>query len=163
MEALFMNLIKPLFLLCTSSLLMGCHNLQYMGEQQRVGTVIGAVGGGIIGGTFGHGAGHLVGAAVGATLGGIAGNVIGQSFDDADARAIDHGYLTASRVPVGQTVCWSNTCTNRYGSFTPVRDGYHTDYGYYCREYASSSYFYGSRQTVYGVACRHPNGNWYQY
>ncbi len=134
-----------------------------MGEQERVGTVLGAVGGGLIGGQFGHGAGSAVGAGVGAVVGGALGNVVGRNFDNAESRNINQGYLSASRVPVGDTVCWSNTCTGKYGSFTPVREGYHTDYGYYCREYASTQYFYGSSQTVYGIACRHPNGTWYKY
>jgi surface antigen len=153
----------PLLLILSSSLLMGCHSLQYMSEQERAGTVLGAVGGGIIGGQFGHGAGAAVGAGVGAVIGGVLGNALGQTLDDVDRQDLTSSYTKASRVPVGETICWSNTCTEKYGSFTPVRDGYHTDYGYYCCEYSYYGYMGGSKQRVYGVACRHPNGTWYKY
>lgn len=130
------------------------------GEKETVGTFAGAVGGAIIGAQFGHGAGSVVGGAVGALIGGIIGNQIGNSMDGDDKMHANTAFTKASRVPVGETVYWSNSNTGHWGTYRPVRDG-ESGMGYYCREFVTTIFVHGRSEKMYGTSCRQPDGSWH--
>lgn len=130
------------------------------GEKETVGTVVGAVGGAVIGAQFGHGAGSVVGGAIGALIGGILGNEVGRSMDHSDKRHAHVAFTKASRVPVGETVYWSNSNSGHWGTFRPIRDG-ESARGYFCREFVTTVFVHGRSERMYGTACRHADGSWH--
>ena len=139
---------------------LGLNGCTPAGEKETVGTVMGAVGGAVVGAQFGHGAGSVVGGAIGALIGGILGGEVGRSMDSSDKQEANVAFSKAARVPVGETVYWSNSNTGHWGTFRPVRDGEST-VGYFCREFVTTVYVHGRSERMYGTACRHPDGSWH--
>jgi surface antigen len=149
----------PLIVLSTG-LLVGCQSTG--GNNQEVaGTVVGGVTGGIIGSQFGQGAGRWAGGAIGVVAGAVAGQAIGRYLDESDSGHSRRAFSAASRAPVGETVYWENGRTGHHGWYQPCADG-HSRYGNYCRQFTMNSYIDGRCETVTGVACRRPNGTWYE-
>jgi surface antigen len=130
------------------------------GPKTAIGTLAGAGLGGWAGSKVGGGRGQLAAVAVGALAGAFVGNGIGESLDRADRMYAERATYQASRAPVGQTIQWSNPDTGNYGAVTPVRDGYQSGTGAYCREYQTDIVVGGEMQRGYGTACRQPDGSW---
>lgn len=122
----------------------------------NAGTLLGAVAGGLAGSTIGDGRGQVA-----ATLGGVlVGAAIGSSLSGGYDRA-DYGCAvqTFERAPTGQPVIWDNPDAGARYTLTPTRT-YQASEGRYCREYTSVAEIGGRAQSVYGTACRQPDGSW---
>ncbi len=122
----------------------------------NAGTLLGAVAGGLAGSTIGDGRGQVA-----ATLGGVLiGAAIGSSLSGPQSYA-DHGCVvqTFERAPTGQAVVWDNPDIGARYSLTPTRT-WEAEEGRYCREYNSVAEIGGRTQSVYGTACRQPDGSW---
>jgi len=59
----------------------------------------------------------------------------------------------------GQDIVWDNPDRHARYEVTPTKT-YQQNDGRYCREYTSSAIVNGREQTVYGTACRQPDGSW---
>ena len=59
----------------------------------------------------------------------------------------------------GQTVAWVNPDTRARATVTPVRT-YQNATGQYCREYTTTGRIGGYDESLYGTACRMPDGSW---
>lgn len=138
------------------------------GPREQSGMVIGAVAGGLLGaaisdGTHHHGryyyhdgdgvsaAAVLIGALAGAAIGGS----IGRYMDETD-RLYAGNALENVRTGVPST--WRNPDTGYEYEITPTRT-YDTASGP-CREYTLEAMIGGKAETVYGTACRQPDGSW---
>lgn len=130
-----------------------------MGTKETVGTLGGAVLGGLAGSQIGGGSGQLWATGAGALLGAFVGNEIGSSLDKADRTYASQAMTKAYDAPVGQEITWDNPENGRHGSVTPVREGRSAS-GEYCREYQTTVYIDGRKQSAYGNACRQPDGSW---
>lgn len=130
----------------------GCQDM----TKQDVGTVTGGALGALVGSRFGGGSGRSVAIAVGAITGAVIGGQIGKSMDKTDQLKVNQA-LEYNRT--GQVANWKNPDTGNRYSVTPRRT-YRNDEGKYCREYMTKANIAGKEQTVYGKACRQPDGQW---
>lgn len=133
--------------------LSGCAD---MGQKEGIGTATGAALGGLLGAQIGHGTGRLAATAAGAVLGGMVGGSVGRSMDEQD-RMRAAQVLETSRT--GSTVQWHNPDTGASYAMTPTKT-YENPAGAPCREYTTQAIIGGQTQTVYGTACRQPDGSW---
>ncbi|MBW7849424.1 MAG: glycine zipper 2TM domain-containing protein [Rhodospirillales bacterium] len=140
------------------ALLGGCAN--DMGQKEGAGALLGGIGGAVAGAQFGKGSGQVAAAALGTLLGAYAGSEMGKSLDRADRLAAQQAATTAQTAPIGQTIRWNNPQSGNYGTYTPVRDGYDSSSGSYCREYQTTVTVGGKTENAYGTACRQPDGSW---
>jgi surface antigen len=139
--------------------LVGCAGSD-LGPKQTVGTLVGAGTGALIGAQIGHGRGRLVATSVGTLLGAYLGNEAGKSLDRADpAYASRAEYEALEYTPSGSSTPWRNPDTGHYGRVTPI-ETYETAGGDYCREFQHHADIGGRTQSVYGTACRTPDGQW---
>ena len=129
----------------------GCQNM----TKQDVGTVTGGALGALVGSRFGHGSGRAVAVALGAVAGAVIGGQIGKSMDQVDQMKMNQA-LETSRI--NQTTRWRNPDTGNRYTVTPVRT--YRRSGSYCREYRTTAIIGGKTQTIYGKACRKPDGQW---
>ena len=124
-------------------------------SRELAGQVIGGVGGAVLGSQIGQGTGQIVAAAGGTLLGVLIGGSVGRSLDQAD-------YACAGQVlehsPNNRTIAWRNPETGGAYRMTPT--GAYQVPGGYCREYTSTATVGGRSQTIYGTACRQPDGSW---
>jgi surface antigen len=131
-------------------LLAGCQT-----TQRDTGTVIGGIAGGLLGNQIGKGSGRTAAIIVGTIAGAYIGGNIGQQMDDNDRyrsqQAMEHNRLN-------ETSSWRNPDTGHSYQVTPTRT-YETASGP-CREYTTDAVIDGRRETVYGTACRQPDGTW---
>lgn len=123
--------------------------------KQQMGTVVGGSVGGYLGSQIGSGDGQLAATAIGALAGGLIGQSVGASMDEVDRMNANQALETAR---VGQTTTWQNPDTGTTYAVTPTHT-YQTASGP-CREYTTESIIGGQRETVYGTACRQPDGSW---
>lgn len=139
--------------------LAGCAGSD-LGPKQAVGTLVGAGTGAFIGSHIGRGNGRLVATSVGTLLGAYLGNEAGKSLDRADAAYAERAeYRALEYAPTGSSTPWRNPDTGHYGSVTPI-ETYETAGGEYCREFQHRAEIGGRSQSVYGTACRTPDGQW---
>jgi surface antigen len=139
--------------------LVGCAGSD-LGPKQTVGTLVGAGTGALIGAQIGHGRGRLVATSVGTLLGAYLGNEAGKSLDRADQLYAGRAeYHALEYTPAGSSTPWRNPDTGHYGSVTPI-ETYGTAGGDYCREFQHRAEIGGRTQSVYGTACRTPDGQW---
>lgn len=132
--------------------LSGCAT---QGQQEQAGMIIGGTLGGLLGGEVGAGSGRTAAIIVG-TLGGAAiGGAVGRSMDDTDRLKAAQSLET---VRTGVPSAWRNPDTGVEYEFTPTRT-FTTATGP-CREYTADANIGGERRTVYGTACRQPDGSW---
>jgi surface antigen len=130
------------------------------GEQN--GTMGGAVAGAALGALIGnavdcHGCALIFGA-LGAAAGGAIGNNIGKKMDQADAQRTQNAINT---LPTGSSTGWQNPDTGMQYDVMPVKTYVNTTSGDYCREVIiGSSTIGGTREEVYGTACRQSDGAW---
>jgi surface antigen len=121
---------------------------------------VGAVVGGAVGGAIGSRADkedRPVAIILGTAIGAVIGAKIGQSIDEADRACIGHSLELAGRK---NTVVWTNAATGVTYRLTPTRN--FRDGQQACREFKTelSSTRNGKKDTVAGVACRRPGGEW---
>lgn len=123
--------------------------------KQDIGLATGALLGGVLGAQVGSGSGRTVGTIAGAALGAFLGSAIGKSMDDTDhvrtTRALETGRT-------GTATSWRNPDSGNSYTVTPTRT-YETAGGP-CREFTTVGDIGGRSQTVYGTACRQPDGSW---
>ena len=132
-------------------LLTGCENL----SKRDTGTVLGGIAGGILGNQVGGGSGRTAAIIVGTLAGAYIGGSIGQQMDDND-RYRSQQALESN--PVNRTSSWRNPDSGNSYQVTPTRT-YETASGP-CREYTTEAVIDGRTETVYGTACRQPDGTW---
>lgn len=135
----------------------GCDTLK---TKEGQGTVFGGLAGAAIGSQVGHGWGTALAMTAGVVGGALLGQHLGSRLDKADryeqGQAATNAFESA---PSGQTVPWSNPDSGHSGEITPTRTYQQAD-GTYCREFASKVVIEGETETVYGTACRNPDGTW---
>lgn len=124
---------------------------------QDVGTVSGATVGGLLGSQIGGGSGSILATGVGAIAGAMIGGSIGESMDEQDRRNMQ-GAL--NQVPQNRTVGWTNQQGTQY-TFTPISPQQTApSHKRYCREFVQKATINGKETSVYGKACRQPDGTW---
>ncbi len=133
--------------------LAGCGSTA--GPSETSGTVIGGVLGGALGSQIGGGRGRTVATVVGALIGANIGANVGRSMDSNDRMRTAQVFET---VPTGQHSQWVNPDTRNQYSVTPTRT--YESAGAPCREYTMQAVVGGRPDTVYGTACRQPDGTW---
>lgn len=137
--------------LAATLLLGGC----YTGTKQGIGTATGGALGGFVGSQIGSGSGQLAATAAGAIAGALIGSSVGQSMDDLDRMKAAQA-LESSRT--GYSTNWKNPDSGAHYTMTPTRT-YETANGP-CRDFTTQVDVNGRAETVYGTACRQPDGTW---
>ncbi|NKI36595.1 hypothetical protein HFP89_15595 [Wenzhouxiangella sp. XN79A] len=143
--------------------LSGCASTQ--GPREQSGMAIGAAIGGLVGAAASYsrhddyyhgGDGYSTAAIVlGAVAGAAIGGAIGREMDAQDhARAS----YAMEHTRTGQPTAWHNPDTGYDYRMTPT-ETYYSDAGP-CREYVMEARIGGRPETVYGTACRQPDGSW---
>lgn len=124
-------------------------------HREMLGAVLGGAAGGYLGSQVGGGSGQLAATAAGAVIGLIVGGSIGRSMD-----RLDHACTgqVLEQAETGQTVQWVEPGTDVRYRVTPTRT--FEQAGRYCREYTTTATIGGEVRSVYGTACRQPDGSW---
>ncbi|MGH6635174.1 MAG: RT0821/Lpp0805 family surface protein [Gammaproteobacteria bacterium] len=135
----------------TLLLLGGC----FTGTKQGIGTATGGALGGFVGSQIGSGSGKLAATAAGAIAGALMGSSVGQSMDDLDRMKAAQA-LESSRT--GYATNWKNPDSGAHYTMTPTRT-YESANGP-CRDFTTQVDVNGRAETVYGTACRQPDGTW---
>ena len=117
--------------------------------------VVGGIMGGVLGAQVGEGSGKTVATIVGTLAGAVIGGAVGRSMDETDRLKTA---LTLENVRTGVPARWRNPDTGNDYAVTPTRT-YDTAEGP-CREYTVEAMIAGKKDTVYGTACRQPDGSW---
>ena len=139
--------------------LVGCASSDY-GTKQTVGALAGAGAGGLLGAQVGKGSTRLAATAAGTLLGAFLGSEVGRSLDRAEAvHASQAQYQALEYTPSGYSTSWRNPDTGHHGSVTPI-ETYQSFDGGYCREFQHDAQIGGRTRSVYGTACRTPDGQW---
>ncbi len=134
------------------ALLTGCDTAP---SKRDTGAVIGGVAGGVLGSQVGGGKGRTAAIIGGTLLGAMIGGNIGQQMDENDRYRAQQ---TLETMPDNRTTAWRNPNTGYEYAVTPTRT--YESSGTHCREYATEALIGGKRETVYGTACRQPDGTW---
>lgn len=149
-------------LVATSLFLAGCSSMKDS-PNQTGGAILGGIGGAAIGSMFGKGHGQLVGVAVGALAGSMLGSHIGRSMDEtSQLKAQQTTQHTLEAIPTGQVQTWHNPDKGTSGTVQVQKTYQHPSTGSYCREYVQTVTIGGQTETLYGTACRQPDGSWKQ-
>ena len=139
--------------------LAGCESAQN-NPKQSIGTLLGAGLGALAGSQPGGGKGQLAAVAVGALAGAWAGSEIGKSLDKADRMYAERTAQNGLEYnQTGQQVAWKNPDSGNSGTFTPTAT-YQLDNGTNCRDFETTIYVGGEKETGVGRACRRPDGTW---
>lgn len=125
------------------------------GPNQQAGTIVGGVLGGVLGAQVGKGSGRTVAIIAGTLIGANIGGAVGASMDANDRR---HVAETLEGVRTGVPATWYNPDTGAQYSVTPTRT--YDAGGIPCREFTTEAIIGGKRETIYGTACRQPDGSW---
>ena len=138
-------------IMLSTLLLAGCESA----TKQDTGAVMGGILGGILGNQIGKGDGRTAAIIVGTIAGAYLGGHIGKEMYENDRYRTQR---TLESTPVNQTSSWRNPDSGTSYEVTPTRT-YQTSSGP-CREYTTDAIIDGRRETVYGTACRQPDGSW---
>ena len=139
--------------------LAGCENAQN-NPKQSIGTLLGAGLGALAGSQLGSGKGQLAAVAVGALAGAWAGSEIGKSLDKADRQYAQRTAQNSLEFnQTGQAQAWKNPDSGNSGTFTPTAT-YRLDNGTDCRDFETTIYVDGEKESGIGRACRRPDGTW---
>jgi len=139
--------------------LIACQTMQD-NPKQTGGGLLGAGLGALIGSQVGSGKGQMAAIAVGALAGAWAGGEVGKSLDKADrAYAQRTAQDSLEYAQVGQAKAWSNPDSGNSGTFTPTRT-YRAVDGANCRDFETTIYVDGEKETGTGRACRQSDGTW---
>jgi surface antigen len=120
------------------------------------GTLAGAALGGYVGSNIGKGSGRLAATAAGVLLGGMLGGSVGRSMDQTDRMRAAQALETT---PTNQPYGWRNPDTGSNYDVVPTRT-YSGNSGQPCRDFTTQAVIDGRRQSIYGSACRQPDGTW---
>ncbi|MHA1567740.1 MAG: glycine zipper domain-containing protein [Alphaproteobacteria bacterium] len=120
-----------------------------------VGALLGGAAGGALGSSIGSGSGKTVAIIGGTIIGAIVGGSIGRRMDEIDQNCVGQALERASD---GQKITWHGNSQETY-TVTPTKT-YQGANGTYCREYNTEATIGGKQQTIYGQACRQPDGSW---
>jgi surface antigen len=122
---------------------------------EQAGTVVGGVLGGALGSQVGGGTGRTVAIVAGTLIGAMIGSQVGRHMDDTDrmraAQALEYNQTN-------QPSSWRNPDSGYEYTVTPTRSYESADGP--CREYTTEAIIDGRPETVYGTACREPDGSW---
>lgn len=140
------------FFLAVAALAGGCAS---EGPKQEAGMVIGGTLGGLLGAQVGGGEGRTAAIIAGTLAGAAIGGSVGKSMDDTDRLKAGQ---TLETVRTGVPSTWRNPDTGAEYEMTPTRT-FETASGP-CREYTMDAIIGGKKETVYGTACRQPDGTW---
>lgn len=121
-------------------------------QYERVGRVVGTVVGGAVGAHMAHERDRPAAIFFGALLGYSLGDKL---FDSADRICIAQ---TLEFIDENLRVTWTNQQRNAYYTVTPQRR--YREGGRYCREFTSVARIGDRKETVFGTACRQPDGAW---
>ncbi|NQV83606.1 MAG: glycine zipper 2TM domain-containing protein [Rhodospirillales bacterium] len=139
--------------------LIACESAQN-NPKQAGGALLGAGLGALLGSNVGSGKGQMAAIAVGALAGAWGGSEIGKSLDKADRayaeRSAQNGLEYAQ---AGQAQAWKNPDSGNSGTFTPTRT-YKAADGQNCRDFETTIYVEGKKETGTGRACRQADGIW---
>ena len=125
-------------------------------NRDLIGGLLGGAAGGLLGAQIGKGKGRLAAVAAGTLLGFLVGNSIGRSMDEVDQKCLEQSLEHAED---GQQITWHNPDSGAQFQITPTRT-IEVAEGRYCREYTTTATVGGKAETVYGRACRQPDGAW---
>jgi surface antigen len=125
-------------------------------NRDLIGGLLGGAAGGLIGSQIGKGDGKLAAVAGGALLGFLIGGSIGRSMDEVDQSCLAQSLEHAED---GQQIAWKNPDSGARYQVVPTKTVQAAD-GRYCREYTTTATVGGKAETVYGKACRQPDGSW---
>ncbi len=139
-------------ILCCTVAFAGC---AVPPTQEQSGMVIGGVLGGALGSQVGGGHGRTAATVVGTLLGATVGGSVGRSMDDTDRLKVAH---SLESVRTGVTSHWRNPDTGNEYAVKPTRT--YESAGTPCREYTVDGRVGGKKETIYGTACRQPDGSW---
>lgn len=129
-------------------------------QKQTAGTVVGGVLGGVLGSNVGQGKGKTAGTIAGVLIGALIGSEIGKSMDETDHMMAERtAQKSLENSPTGTTSTWSNPDSGHRGTITPTNT-YRNASNQDCRDYETTVYIDGQRETATGVACRQPDGTW---
>lgn len=133
--------------------LAGC---QTPPTQEQTGAAVGGILGGVLGSQVGKGKGRTAAIIAGTIAGAYIGGAVGRSMDETDRLKANQALETSRTY---QPTSWTNPDTHASYTVTPTRT-YQASSGDYCREYTTEAIIGGKRETVYGTACRQPDGSW---
>ncbi|GLS14485.1 MULTISPECIES: RT0821/Lpp0805 family surface protein [Hydrogenophaga] len=133
--------------------LAGCGTMG--GPNEQSGAIVGGVLGGAVGSQVGGGSGRIVATVIGTMIGANIGANVGRSMDANDRSRAAYAFETAR---TGQPTGWVNPDTRNEYNVTPTRT--YEQNGAPCREYTMHARVGGQPDTVYGTACRQPDGSW---
>lgn len=143
--------LKILTLLMATTFLFACTE----NPNRDVGIATGAVIGGVVGHQIGKGHGRDWATGLGMIAGAIIGGNIGARMDEQDRM---RSQRTLESYADNRPNSWTNPNTGNSYTVTPTNT-YETASGP-CREYTSQAVIDGKPETVYGKACRQPDGSW---
>lgn len=139
-----------LCLLLSVLLLNGCQS-----NSKDAGMIMGGIAGGLLGNQVGKGKGNTAAIIVGAIAGAYIGGEVGKKMDREDRHRSQHAL---EHNQADETTAWKNPDSGNSYEVTPTKT-YETANGY-CREYTTEAVVNGRNETVYGTACRQPDGSW---
>lgn len=123
--------------------------------QEQSGMVIGGILGGVLGSQVGGGSGRTTATILGAIAGAAIGGAVGRSMDESDRLKTAHAL---ENVRTGVATQWRNPDTGNQYTVVPTKTVESVQGP--CREYTVDAVISGRRETVYGTACRQPDGSW---
>ncbi len=82
---------------------------------------------------------------------------LGRYVDKTDQLEIQRAIMTS---PTNEPVSWHNPNSGNQYQVTPVNHPQHLANGATCRKYSATVIIDGKTETVYGTACRQPDGTW---
>jgi len=133
----------------------GCTTTQ--GQNEQAGMLIGGALGGLLGAQVDEDEGGWRTAAIiaGTMAGAYIGGNVGRSMDDVDRLKTNQ---TLETVRTGVSSSWTNPDSGNQYRVMPTRT-YESSTGP-CRDYSIDAVIDGRPETVYGTACRQPDGSW---
>jgi len=147
------RLMTLVLITAITAVTIGC---QSSPTREDTGRVVGGVLGGVLGSQVGKGSGRTAAIIAGTLVGVYIGGSIGRSMDDQDRYRAQQALESN---PTNQPSSWRNPDSGNQYTVTPTRT-YRSDAGQDCREYSTDAVIDGRRETVYGRACRQPDGTW---
>jgi surface antigen len=135
-------------------LMTGCATDMY-GRNEQAGMIIGGALGGMLGSEVGQGRGRTAAIIIGTLAGSAIGGAVGRSMDETDRMKTA---MTLESVRTGVTSTWRNPDTATEYAVTPTRT-VESPAGP-CRDFTMEALIGGEHETVYGTACREPDGTW---
>lgn len=125
-------------------------------SRELLGGAVGGALGGLAGSQFGSGSGRQAAVVGGVLVGALVGTSIGRSMDLVDQVCVAQALELA---PTNRPVVWRNPDFGADYQVVPTRT-YQRSSGTYCREYQTTATIGGRVESMYGTACRQPDGSW---